>query len=139
MKTVTFVPYAAMSQIDSTTPVIAIANPRSGYAYSKPFDTILTLEFVDDDWRSNQPLFTVAHAKQVMEFVTSLPDSHNLVVHCGEGMCRSPAIAQALADFAGYTFNLDHPQCPKNTIHKTIRAYDLMAMVIMDEYPHLET
>ena len=52
--------------------------------------------------------------KQLVKFLTTCGDE-DIVVHCGEGKIRSPAIAMAVTRLTDKTLNLDFPGCVGDT------------------------
>lgn len=63
---------------------------------------LLRLVFVDADEKSEsiseESLFSRAHARAIWSLLEEhLPHIERFVVHCDAGMCRSPAVAAAIA------------------------------------------
>jgi predicted protein tyrosine phosphatase len=63
---------------------------------------LLRLAFADADAKTEsipeESLFSRAHARAIWDLVDEhLPHIERLVVHCDAGMCRSPAVAAAIA------------------------------------------
>lgn len=59
---------------------------------------LLQVEFLDLPWEDPDSMKD-EHAQKIWEFVASIKDKVNvLLVHCYAGQCRSPAVANILAD-----------------------------------------
>ena len=133
MKKVTFLPYPAAINLPPQTPIIAIGNPGQVYKYQQEYVHKLDVRFSDEVLKEGDATFTIEQAEQILAFVNALPEHSMLVVHCGQGIIRSPAIAKALSDHGDYTLEICYPGCLKSDIIMDRRAYYLMSEAIMEE------
>jgi len=126
MKLVTFLPYMATIYLPATTTVIAIGSQNSLYSYEHEFTHKLDLEF-NDGYFIKGVSFNEEMANQLLDFLDDAPDDQLVVVHCGQGVIRSPAVAVFMADFLDYKLELDFEGCLQHTHFMNDKIYQVLS------------
>lgn len=94
---------------EADTALISITEPGDPQAAVDPeWKHLLRLSFhdVDQDRGEGFRLFDEMHARQILDFVESLPEEINyVIVHCHAGISRSAAVAKVIASATGASFN----------------------------------
>lgn len=112
---VSFMPKHFIGRLTKDHPIISIGS-RGEYANLDGFDNTLrlTLDVSELDDKYNPERVTKEKVRDVIQFVCKNYDKP-ILVHCNEGMCRSPAIAEAIAFcFTNIRLNFDFAGCKRN-------------------------
>jgi len=100
---------------------------------SVDFDDISHSQYLDFGVKYGLNLFSEDQAKQIWNFVQEHKDTELLIVHCDAGVCRSPAIAAAIAEGLGQDFTwLFDPKW----YHPNEFVFDTMRNFIQREKQH---
>ena len=85
---------------------ISISDPKTSPAQlSSGFRDVLHLAFNDIASPTSMPsdvLFGPEHCRAILDFLARWPDVERIVVHCGAGQSRSPAVAIAVCELRGW-------------------------------------
>lgn len=85
--------------------VISIGDPKESINFPVEHISVLRLEFDDiQEHLHGYKLFSIIQAKQIIDWIKTVPVGSNVIVHCHAGISRSAAVAQFL--IKDYNFEL---------------------------------
>ena len=124
MRNVHFIPKQAAVALKKPSRVIAISSRYDSFlTYGADHKQLLRLSFDPSNIRPQPGMqdyrITEDQCHQIIDFlIVAMQHDEDIIVHCGEGRIRSPAVAQALEYIANsindnclYSMSLEHPDC----------------------------
>ena len=107
MSKVYFVPKKVASSIRTPVNLISINDPYGSWAEFSVKHNLLKLGFINDysgiQEVTKRHLIQDEHIEKIIEFCKPIFEKgEDIIVHCGEGSVRSPAIANFISDLSGH-------------------------------------